>query len=99
MPVRSRDIARLARALAAGMDALFRVVAADAPIDAAWLDALRRDLLAHRGSSLILAGPAQPPFVHALVHALNDFLGNAGQTVTYTHSASIETDSRSVRRS
>ena len=35
------------------------------------------------GSSLILAGPSQPAAVHALVHALNAALGNAGNTVAY----------------
>ena len=54
------------------------------PVPAGWLDALVSDLQRHRGASLILAGESQPPFVHALAHALNDFLGNTGQTVFYT---------------
>ena len=44
----------------------------------------RGDLLAHRGASAIIPGDAQPPAVHALAHAINASLGNAGTTVVYT---------------
>ncbi|NDJ54739.1 MAG: 4Fe-4S dicluster domain-containing protein [Chloroflexi bacterium] len=54
--------------------------------DGAWFDALVADLEAHRGSSLIIAGPQQPPQVHALAAALNDALGNVGSTLTYIES-------------
>jgi len=43
-----------------------------------------RDLDRHRGSSLVLAGEQQPPFVHALAHAMNAQLGNVGKTIHYT---------------
>ncbi|MDX1389171.1 MAG: TAT-variant-translocated molybdopterin oxidoreductase, partial [Acidobacteriota bacterium] len=46
--------------------------------------AMARDLMHHRGRSLIVAGPRQPAEVHALVHLLNAALGNAGRTVHYT---------------
>src|SRR5439155_17014707 len=45
------------------------------------------DLQAHRGRSLVLAGDGQPPVVHALAHAMNQALGNAGRTVVYTQTA------------
>src|SRR5262249_35541729 len=45
---------------------------------------LARDLTAHRGKSLLLAGDGQPPAVHALVHALNHKFGNVGETVFYS---------------
>lgn len=48
-----------------------------------WIGALAKDLLAHRGASVLVAGIAQPPAVHALVHALNAALSNVGQTVSY----------------
>ncbi|HEY7545323.1 MAG TPA: TAT-variant-translocated molybdopterin oxidoreductase, partial [Blastocatellia bacterium] len=37
-----------------------------------------------RGSSIVIAGDNQPPFIHALAHAMNSALGNIGQTVVYT---------------
>ncbi|MGD0674204.1 MAG: 4Fe-4S dicluster domain-containing protein [Polyangiaceae bacterium] len=55
-----------------------------------WVRAVARDLERHRGSSLVLAGDGQPPEVHALAHAMNDWLGNSGTTVTYAPSAIFE---------
>ncbi len=49
-----------------------------------WLDILRRDLEAHRGRSLVVAGPRQPAAVHALVWLINAELGNLGETVWFT---------------
>ena len=43
-----------------------------------------RDLQQNKGASLVVAGDAQPPIVHALAHAINDALGNVGQTVVHT---------------
>ncbi|HET8627324.1 MAG TPA: TAT-variant-translocated molybdopterin oxidoreductase [Thermomicrobiales bacterium] len=71
--------AGLARAL--GVDAGAGPAAAPA---VPWLAAAVRDLQQHRGRGLVLAGEAQPPLVHALAHAINDALGNAGHTVVYT---------------
>ena len=47
------------------------------------LRALVSDLQGHRGRSLIIAGESQPPQVHALVHRLNETLGNVGRTIDY----------------
>ena len=46
--------------------------------------AVLRDLEAHRGSSIVIAGEHQAPQVHAFVHAINQALGNVGKTVIYT---------------
>jgi molybdopterin-containing oxidoreductase family iron-sulfur binding subunit len=54
------------------------------PLPSHWIDALVRDLLRHKGASLIIAGDQQPPVVHALAHAMNHALGNVGNTVIYT---------------
>lgn len=56
---------------------------------AAWINAVAEDLNEHRGSSIIVAGREQPPFVHALVHALNNALGNVGKTVFYTQPVAV----------
>jgi Fe-S-cluster-containing dehydrogenase component len=50
--------------------------------------AIAKDLQAHRGRSVVVAGDYQPPAVHAIAQAINQSLGNAGATVTY--SAGIE---------
>ena len=52
-------------------------------VDARWIDALAKDLLANRGKGLIVAGERQPAAVHAAVCALNTYLGNTGKTVSY----------------
>ena len=49
-----------------------------------WLDAVASDLTKHRGTSLVIAGEFQPAEVHALAHAINAALGNAGATLYYT---------------
>ncbi len=46
--------------------------------------AVAKDLQAHKGSSVIVAGDHLPPSVHALVFAINQALGNVGRTVAYT---------------
>jgi MoCo/4Fe-4S cofactor protein with predicted Tat translocation signal len=48
------------------------------------LPAMTKDLASHRGSSVVIAGDHQPPAVHALVHAINQALGNVGKTVFYS---------------
>jgi MoCo/4Fe-4S cofactor protein with predicted Tat translocation signal len=60
------------------------------PAVAKWIAAVSKDLLAHRGRSLVIAGDHQPAAVHALAHAMNDALGNAGNTVVYTDPVEAE---------
>ena len=45
------------------------------------INALAKDLQAHAGRSLVIAGQAQPAAVHQLTHALNFALQNFGATV------------------
>jgi molybdopterin-containing oxidoreductase family iron-sulfur binding subunit len=49
-----------------------------------------KDLAAHRGAGLVVAGEGQAPEVHLLAHAINHALGNAGSTIEYTDA--IEAD-------
>jgi molybdopterin-containing oxidoreductase family iron-sulfur binding subunit len=67
--------------------------------NAAWMAALAKDLLEHRGRSVVIAGDNQPPVVHALAHAMNASLQNVGRTVTYTDpiSASDKTQIEGLR--
>jgi molybdopterin-containing oxidoreductase family iron-sulfur binding subunit len=81
-----REIERAAYALAAAVG-VSAAGSSDAPLNAGvqkTLTAIARDLQAHRGASLVLAGDGQPPSVHALAHAMNAALGNAGRTAIYT---------------
>ncbi len=48
------------------------------------LSAMASDLALHQGESIIVAGERQPAEVHALVHSLNEQLGNHGKTITFT---------------
>lgn len=49
----------------------------------AWIDGVAADLVENRGRSVVCVGWRQPPHVHALAHAVNAALGNAGNTVAY----------------
>ncbi len=80
--VKPSEFDGIAKAIAAG-------VGAPAPSGAtapnlSWIEPLVRDLQQHRGTSIVLAGDNQPPAIHALAHAMNNALGNAGKTVFYT---------------
>jgi molybdopterin-containing oxidoreductase family iron-sulfur binding subunit len=52
----------------------------------AFVRALARDLILHRGNGAVLVGEQQPAVVHAAAHALNVLLGNAGTVVSYAPS-------------
>ena len=83
----SRQIAPFLAALAARLAppaAAASLAGAGVPgVDPRWIDALAKDLLANRGTGLIVAGERQPAAVHAAVCALNTHLGNTGKTVSY----------------
>ncbi|MDB4942274.1 MAG: Molybdopterin oxidoreductase, iron-sulfur binding subunit [Labilithrix sp.] len=52
-------------------------------IPARWIAVVAKELAGARAKSVLVAGTRQPARVHALVHALNAALGNAGHTVNY----------------
>ena len=86
--VRSSEVEGLARQLAAaiGISLAGGTAAGQSSIPQHWVQAVARDLTKNRGASLVIAGETQPPIVHALAHAMNDALQNAGKTVYYTES-------------
>jgi molybdopterin-containing oxidoreductase family iron-sulfur binding subunit len=83
-PVKASEIARVAHALAAAVGVAATATAtANAP---KYIGAVADDLKANRGASLVIAGPHQPPEVHALAHQINFALGNVGKSVSYVES-------------
>jgi len=92
LPLRSGDVETFTRQLAAavGVSVAPPAGASSADIPADWLKAVANDLIAHRGTSLVIAGENQPPIVHAIAHAINASLGNVGKTVVYTESIEAE---------
>jgi molybdopterin-containing oxidoreductase family iron-sulfur binding subunit len=50
-------------------------------IDAGWISECAKDLLNHKGESLVVVGYRQPLVVHLIAHAINSALGNIGKTV------------------
>ena len=87
LPLKPSQIEDFARALASALGVKGVETGAQAPpeVPADWITGIVRDLQQRRGASIILAGEQQPPAVHALAHAINNTLGNAGKTVVYTN--------------
>ena len=83
LPLRASEVEDFARAVAAEIGMQVRTPAG-VEAHAKWIKAVARDLLRHRGTSIVIAGDEQPPVVHALAHAMNQTLGNVGQTVIHT---------------
>ncbi|PDW03996.1 TAT-variant-translocated molybdopterin oxidoreductase [Candidatus Viridilinea mediisalina] len=83
LPLQAGHIAAFAKSLAAGLG-VGSPASGLSPQASDFLTKLLADLQAHRGSSLVIAGDQQPPVVHALAHAINEALGNVGETVIYT---------------
>ncbi len=88
LPLSSAAIEAFAQSLAAAVGVAGAASTLVAPGN--WVRAVAADLAAHRGSSLVIAGEHQPASVHALAHAINATLGNAGRTVVYTQPLEAE---------
>jgi molybdopterin-containing oxidoreductase family iron-sulfur binding subunit len=54
-----------------------------ADVDPKWVSECAKDLLAHAGKCIVMAGQRQPPAVHVLAHAMNAALGSLGKTVVF----------------
>jgi molybdopterin-containing oxidoreductase family iron-sulfur binding subunit len=81
LPVRASEVEQVARAIAAGLGG---GGGSAKPEQQKFVAALVKDLQAHKGAALVIAGDNQPPAVHALAHAMNQSLGAVGNTVIYT---------------
>ena len=89
LPMRAADVEAFARSVAALVGA---GSAAGAP-PGSFARAVAEDLKAHKQRSLVVAGDGQPPAVHALAHAINAALENAGSTVSYIDPVPVRPES------
>jgi MoCo/4Fe-4S cofactor protein with predicted Tat translocation signal len=83
LPMRAVEIEAFAQALASGVSGGSQPASLKGE-QQSYLSAIVKDLQSHRGSSVVIVGDHQPPAVHAVVHAINQSLGNVGKTVIYT---------------
>jgi molybdopterin-containing oxidoreductase family iron-sulfur binding subunit len=92
LPARPSQVQELAARIANALstDAAAAPRSGDTDRSSQFVGAVVKDLEAHRGRSLVVAGDAQPPLVHAFAHAINERLGNVGKTVVYTQTAEAE---------
>jgi molybdopterin-containing oxidoreductase family iron-sulfur binding subunit len=63
------------------VDEIFNQVSGSTPFLDRWISGCAKDLLAHRGEVLVVAGQRQPMEVHLLAWAINSALGAIGNTV------------------
>ena len=98
IPVRAGQIDAVARALSAAVSGSSGTGTGSPDLDK-WIAAAAADLTAHRGRSVVVAGPAQPAAVHAIVHAINHALGNTGATIVHTEvpAGTVADQTRSLR--
>lgn len=83
LPLKPSDLVGFAKALASALGVSGVTAGAENPAYKNWVAALSKELQENKGSSLVVAGNEQPAIVHALAHAINQALGNVGNTLTY----------------
>ncbi len=84
LAARPSEIETIAREVAANVGAPGAQAVTLGAAQSQWVAALARDLQRSRGRSLVIVGDEQPPAVHAIGHAINQTLGNFGQTIVFT---------------
>ncbi len=91
--VRSSDVAAVGQALAGALG-VAGVTGIGLPdgVAPAQVEALAADLRSHKGRAVVVAGDAQPAYVHALAHLINDALGAAGNVVDYIEPPSVRSE-------
>ena len=89
LPMRWADVEVFARDLAAAIGVKGMAASNNNPHQQ-WISAVAADLMAHYGASAVIPGDHQSPGLHALAHAINAALGNAGNTVVYTQPLEVQ---------
>lgn len=92
LPLSSAQIEGFARRIAAALGVAVEAPDSVAGVPEEWVTAVVEDLQASAGQSIVIPGPFQSRAVHALAHAINDALGNVGQTVIYTDPLGVSTN-------
>ncbi len=62
-----------------------------------WVEAVAKDFAEHAGKGLIVVGPRQPAWVHALAHAMNDALGNYAAGLAEFRDAPLEHTDKTLK--
>ncbi|MGH7993363.1 MAG: TAT-variant-translocated molybdopterin oxidoreductase, partial [Limisphaerales bacterium] len=75
------NLAAVADAEAASLQAALKKIPETAQVDPQWIKVCAQDLIENRGRALVLAGQRQPLAVHLIAHAMNAALGAVGKTV------------------
>ncbi len=89
LPVRASEILGFAAAIARAIGV--KVASSiESTVQQPMVAAIARELRAHAGSSIVIAGERQSIEVHALALAINQALGNFGKTIQFTESVYLD---------
>jgi molybdopterin-containing oxidoreductase family iron-sulfur binding subunit len=89
IPLKASEVEAFARAVAAAVGVAGASSGASGNVSgeaAKFAETVGKDLKAHNGKALVVAGQHQSPAVHALAHAINSAIGAIGATVVLTDS-------------
>ncbi|HZP23259.1 MAG TPA: TAT-variant-translocated molybdopterin oxidoreductase [Terriglobales bacterium] len=89
LPARASEIEAIARAIAARVGAGGGASGNLSQEQQKFVDAVVKDLQAHKDAAVVVPGEDQPPAVHALAHMINHALGATGNTVIYTDNVMV----------
>ncbi|MGH9939878.1 MAG: 4Fe-4S dicluster domain-containing protein, partial [Blastocatellia bacterium] len=84
LPIRASEVEAFASAVAATLGVPGATRGNLSGEEAKFAAAVAKDLKAHGGKSIVIAGEHQSPSVHALAHAINSAIGAPGATLYYT---------------
>ncbi len=84
LPIRASEVEAFALAVAAAVGVQGLPQAGLSAEAAKFAEVVAKDLKAHNGKSIVIAGEHQSASVHALAHAINAALGAPGATLYYT---------------
>jgi MoCo/4Fe-4S cofactor protein with predicted Tat translocation signal len=94
--IKPSEMTQIAKAIAGGLGVAGASGTGLSEKASKWIAPLVKDLLEHKGKSLVVVGDNQPPIIHALGHAMNQALGNVGTTITYAEPFSPNSETSQV---